>query len=103
MTPEAIAGLMGAAARLLPAADAATVDEGRAGLRPGTPDGLPLLGPTRLDGFWLATGHYRNGILLAPVTARLLADALDGARVSQFSPFLAERFVGTPLAAERFG
>jgi glycine oxidase len=103
VTPEAIAGLMGAAARLLPAADAATVDEGRAGLRPGTPDGLPLLGPTRLDGFWLATGHYRNGILLAPVTARLLADALDGAHVPVWSPFLAERFVGTPSAAERFG
>ena len=40
-----------------------------AGLRPGTPDNLPLIGPAELDGLVLATGHYRNGILLAPLTA----------------------------------
>ena len=45
-----------------------------AGLRPGTPDQMPLLGPTPLKRFLLAAGHYRNGILLAPLTGRLIAD-----------------------------
>ena len=40
------------------------------GLRPATPDGLPVLGETPLEGYFLATGHYRNGILLTPATAR---------------------------------
>jgi glycine/D-amino acid oxidase-like deaminating enzyme len=41
-------------------------------LRPGTPDNLPILGPTDIRGLYIATGHYRNGILLAPATAKLL-------------------------------
>ena len=43
-----------------------------AGLRPGTPDDLPILGPSDLAGLWIATGHYRNGILLASATAKLI-------------------------------
>jgi glycine/D-amino acid oxidase-like deaminating enzyme len=43
-------------------------------LRPGTPDGRPLVGRGAADGLWIASGHYRNGVLLAPVTAKLLAD-----------------------------
>lgn len=46
--------------------------------RPGTPDGRPLVGPGAAEGLWIATGHYRNGILLAPVTARLLAASIAG-------------------------
>jgi glycine oxidase len=104
VTSEAMTGLLAAAGRLLPAASAAAIEEGRAGLRPGTPDAMPLLGPSRIDGFWLATGHFRNGILLAPITARLLADAADGASVPQLAPFGAERFAGAESAAtERFG
>jgi glycine oxidase len=54
-----------------------------AGLRPGTPDNLPLIGPGAIDGLFLATGHYRNGILLAPLTAEWLAADLAGeARLS---------------------
>ena len=58
-------------------------------MRPGSPDNAPLIGPTRLDGLVIATGHYRNGILLTPVTgdevATLIADGkvpaiLDGVR-----------------------
>ena len=49
-----------------------------AGLRPGTPDNLPLIGPGGLDGLVLATGHYRNGILLAPITAEAVAGLLSG-------------------------
>jgi glycine oxidase len=104
VTDEARAMLLAAAARLLPAAAGATVLEGRVGLRPATPDGLPLLGPTALPGLWLATGHFRNGILLAPITARLLADAADGKSPAALSPFLADRFGRVEsVPAERFG
>jgi glycine oxidase len=50
-----------------------------AGLRPGTPDGLPIIGPEpRLDGLWYATGHGRNGILLAGITGELIAQGIAG-------------------------
>jgi glycine oxidase len=54
------------------------VEELRAGLRPATPDNLPVIGPAGLDGLVWATGHFRNGILLTPVTAELAAAALAG-------------------------
>ena len=47
--------------------------------RPATRDHLPLVGPTHDPRTWLAAGHFRHGVLLAPLTARLLADALEGA------------------------
>ncbi len=72
VTPEGIKKIFDAATELLPALAAAVVAETWSGLRPGTPDDLPILGPTEIDGLLIATGHYRNGILLAPVTARLL-------------------------------
>ena len=49
-----------------------------AGLRPGSHDGLPYLGTTVLDGYFVAAGHYRNGILLAPITAQALAALIAG-------------------------
>ena len=71
-----------AAARGLPPAPRRRRDgAGRArsaGLRPGTPDNLPLIGPGAIEGLVLATGHYRNGILLAPLTADAIADLLAG-------------------------
>jgi glycine oxidase len=54
------------------------IEEVRAGLRPATPDNLPAIGPGAIDGLHWATGHFRNGILLAPVTADLVAAALAG-------------------------
>jgi glycine oxidase len=54
----------------------AEVEATWAGFRPGTPDGLPLLGPTACPGYWLATGHFRDGILLAPITAKIVASAI---------------------------
>jgi len=54
------------------------IAELRAGLRPATPDNLPAIGPSALDGLLHATGHFRNGILLAPLTADLIAGALAG-------------------------
>jgi len=64
------------------------------GLRPGTPDGLPILGPTPLKGLWMATGHFRNGILLAPLTGRLLADGVLGVSTHlDMTPFRVDRFL----------
>ena len=77
VTADAVGRLARAASALLPALGQAELVETWAGLRPATPDRLPLLG--RLPGFegvWLATGHYRNGILLAPLTGRLMAEAV---------------------------
>jgi glycine oxidase len=68
-----------------------TVSEAWAGLRPGTPDERPFLGPTSLTQFYLATGHYRNGILLAPATARMLADAIENDDAPELSEFSLER------------
>jgi glycine oxidase len=68
-----------------------------AGLRPGTPDALPILGATRTPGYYVATGHFRDGILLAPVTAHLMAQVLEHKSpdfdLTRFSPgrFLQDR------------
>jgi glycine/D-amino acid oxidase-like deaminating enzyme len=48
------------------------------GLRPATPDGLPILGPSAIPGVLYATGHYRNGVLLAPITAAVISDLIEG-------------------------
>ncbi len=74
-TVEGVRGLMEAACRLLPSAAEATFVEARAGLRPATVDGVPLIGRSPVDpAIVYATGHYRNGVLLAPLTAQLVAD-----------------------------
>jgi glycine oxidase len=63
---------------LVPGLDDAELVTARAGLRPGTPDDLPLIGPSPLDGLVVATGHYRNGILLTPITAEAVAATVAG-------------------------
>jgi glycine oxidase len=63
---------------LVPGLDDAELVTARSGLRPGTPDDLPLVGPSALDGLVVATGHYRNGILLTPITAEAVAAAVAG-------------------------
>jgi glycine/D-amino acid oxidase-like deaminating enzyme len=74
-TVAGVRGLMEAATRLLPAAGDATFVEARAGLRPSTADGLPLIGLSRISpSIVYATGHYRNGVLLTPLTAGIVAD-----------------------------
>ena len=67
---------------IIPTARKAWFNGVRVGLRPGTPDDLPAIGPSeRLPGLFYATGHFRNGVLLAPLTARIVADyLLDGKR-----------------------
>jgi glycine oxidase len=79
-TAVGVRTLLDAARTLLPAIDEATFIDARAGLRPRSGDGLPLIGPSpHTDRVVYATGHYRNGILLAPLTAALVANLLlDG-------------------------
>lgn len=79
-TAAGVRDLLDAVCDLLPEAWRATFIEARVGLRPASPDGLPLLGPSAVsDRVVYATGHYRNGVLLAPLTARLVADLIvDG-------------------------
>jgi glycine oxidase len=64
------------ARELVPGVSELNIEELSVGLRPGTPDNAPLIGPGALAGLTWATGHYRSGILLAPLTAELLADSL---------------------------
>jgi glycine oxidase len=86
-------GLMEAALRLLPEATIPSPIDAWTGLRPGTPDGLPILGPAPRANCWHATGHYRDGILLAPVTARVMAQAMLGETPDvPLAPFSADRF-----------
>jgi glycine oxidase len=80
VTIEGVQLLLERAQALLPAAQSARCEGARAGLRPATPDELPIIGPSStMPGVYYATGHYRNGVLLAPLTAAMVADLiLDG-------------------------
>jgi thiazole synthase len=75
-TPKGIQSVLDRAIRLYRAIENWAIEEFWWGFRPGTPDELPILGTSSCDNLILATGHYRNGILLAPVTASLLADLI---------------------------
>jgi thiazole synthase len=75
-TPQGIHTLLERAMRLYPALSNWAIEEFWWGFRPGTPDQLPILGTSSCDNLILAVGHYRNGILLAPVTAALIADLI---------------------------
>jgi glycine oxidase len=88
VTAGGLAQLLHAALRAAPSLTNFTVSEQWAGLRPATPDGLPYVGRTALDGLFTAAGHYRNGILLAPLTATTIADAIEGRSdvLQAFSP-----------------
>jgi glycine oxidase len=71
--------------------------ESVAGLRPGTPDNAPVIGPAALPGLVLATGHFRSGVLLAPVTADVVAEYLvTGQLPALAQPFTAQRFGAAP-------
>ena len=90
VTPAGMQQILAAAVEIAPELAQASVVETWSGLRPDTPDHLPSLGPTDMDGLLMATGHYRNGILLAPITARLLREWVmeksPSVAVDAFSP-----------------
>jgi glycine oxidase len=94
LTASGIQKILAAAIEMAPGLAEARVEETWAGLRPDSPDHLPILGPTDLDGLLIATGHFRGGILLTPITARLTREWITEQRVSvdweRFSPM---RFV----------
>jgi glycine oxidase len=89
-TAGGIQKILSAAIELAPGLANARIEETWAGLRPDSPDHLPILGPTDMDGLLLATGHYRSGMLLTPITARLIREWITEQRVSvdwdRFSP-----------------
>ena len=93
-TEHGLAGLRRMAADLVPRLRQAKVVSSWAGLRPGSPDGMPVIGrfPGKKNVF-LATGHFRNGVLLAPITGALVADlVLNGRTDRRLSPFSPKRF-----------
>ncbi len=90
VTAGAVQKILTAALQLAPTLADAQIEETWAGLRPDSPDHLPIIGPTDLDGLLIATGHFRSGILLAPITAQLIREWITMQHVSvdwaRFSP-----------------
>ncbi len=90
LTAGGLEKILAGAIELSPGLGSARVEETWAGLRPDSPDHLPILGPTDIDGLLIATGHFRGGILLTPITARLVREWVTEQRVSvdwdRFSP-----------------
>jgi glycine oxidase len=97
VTPEGIRRILDGAMELAPSLVDAEIVEQWAGLRPDTPDHLPIIGPTEMNGLVMATGHYRNGILLAPVTAKIVRDWI----VNGKAEFSAENFSPLRFTAAR--
>ena len=95
VTPDGLSGLIAQAVALVPEIGRRPITRSWCGFRPAAPDGLPVLGPwPDVAGLFVATGHYRNGILLAPITAAVMADCIvDGKAPDSITPFLPQRFV----------
>jgi len=95
VTAGATYELLRDAAEIVPGVSELELVEARAGLRPGSPDNAPLIGPAAIDGLVLATGHYRHGVLLAPVTADATTEVLVTGRAPELiAPFSPLRFEG---------
>ncbi|GHH34701.1 glycine oxidase ThiO [Streptomyces candidus] len=97
VTAGGVYELLRDAHELVPGITELPLTETRAGLRPASPDNAPLLGPTALPGLLLATGHYRNGVLLTPVTGDAMATVLTTGELPQEArPFTPRRFPAVP-------
>jgi glycine oxidase len=93
VTAEGVSRILAMALELCPELGHAGLTEMWAGFRPYTEDRLPILGPGPLPGLFLATGHFRNGILLTPITAKLITQCVLGERPAvELSPFRYDRF-----------
>ena len=100
LTAGGLFAILEAAWRAVPAIEELTIEETWVGHRPTSRDDAPILGPTSLDGLVMATGHHRNGILLAPVTADLVSRyILSGELDDAARPFTLARFTGSEPAA----
>ena len=99
LTAGGVLTLLEAAWRVVPSIEELAIDEMWVGHRPGSRDDAPILGPAPLDGLIYATGHHRNGILLAPITADAIAAlALDGTLDPAIAPFGLDRFASAQAA-----
>jgi glycine oxidase len=100
-TPTGIAGLAGFATGIVPALAETPIEKTWAGLRPGSPDGMPFLG--RIPGWdnaFIAAGHFRAGIQLSPATGRVMADLIQGRPPAlPVDAFLPDRTPGPPVSA----
>ena len=102
VTAGGVLELLREAYRLLPEVAEMEVAEVAAGLRPGSPDNVPIVGRSELDGLVLATGHHRNGILLAPLTGEAVADVLEGGEIEgPLAKADPRRFAKVPAGASR--
>jgi glycine oxidase len=98
VTAGAVYELLRDAGELVPGVSELVIEEVSAGLRPATPDNAPAIGPSTVPGLHYALGHYRNGILLAPVTAEILAAVLSGDDTPDCAVrFRPERFAAVPV------
>jgi glycine oxidase len=92
VTAGAVAKLLAAAIRLVPALNEAELSASWSSFRPYTRDELPLLGPSATPGLLWMSGHYRNGILLAPISAKIVADCVQGRKPPlELGPFSPDR------------
>jgi glycine oxidase len=93
VTVEGVQQITASALSLAPGLRSSTFIECWAGLRPFCEGGLPVLGPAELDGLYFATGHFRNGLLLAPITAKLLSEVIVTGNIPKIlESFLPSRF-----------
>src|SRR6266699_3358099 len=103
VTVDGIGNIRSAAAEIIPALRHLSLFDSWAGLRPRAEDDFPVLGPaSEIGGLFYATGHYRNGILLAPITGELIAEAIvTGVPSTLLTPFLPDRFCQKPKREDK--
>ncbi|GAA3812241.1 glycine oxidase ThiO [Streptomyces phyllanthi] len=101
VTAGGVYELLRDAHELIPGITELPLTETRAGLRPGSPDNAPLLGPTECEGLLLATGHYRNGVLLTPVTGDVMAHALTTGELPEEARDFTPRRFGAAVLMEQ--
>lgn len=100
VTAGAVYDLLRDAHQLVPGVSELTLAETAAGLRPGTPDNAPILGPAPVPGLVYATGHHRNGVLLTPITADAITEYLTTAVLPELAaPFTIDRFATAEVPA----